>query len=150
MPISSSDLVFYKSSQSASNGGTIDTTRPLSGTLNELFNDVVVPASGSVSDYVKIFIKNNHSTLALQNAALYFDIADGTYESLDAALGTSSDTDGTGYTYTHPTTRGSSTIVISSLGAGGSQGVWLKRTVQSSASAVNKTYNLSIQGDTAA
>jgi hypothetical protein len=150
MPIASSDLVFYKSIQAASNGGTIDTTRPLSGTLNELFNDVVVPAAGSVSDYVKIFIKNNHATLALQNAALYFDIADGTYESLDVALGTASDTDGSGYTYTHPTTRGTSTAVIASLVAGSAQGVWLKRTVQSQASAVNKTYNLSIQGDTAA
>lgn len=150
MPIASSDLVFYKSSNSASDGGTIDTARPLSGTLNELFDDVVVPAAGSTTTYRKVFIKNNHGSLALQNAALFFDVANGTYESLDVALGTSSDTDGSALTYNHPTSRASSTVTIASLAAGGSQGVWLKRIVQSQASAVNKTYNVSISGDTAA
>lgn len=151
MPIASSDLVFYKSSNSASDGGTIDTGRVLSGTLNELFDDVVVPASGSTTTYRKIFLKNTHGSLALQNAAFFFDVANGTYESCDVALAaTSSDTDGSGLTYNHPTSRGASTVTVSSLAAGGSQGIWLKRIVQSAASAVNKTYNVSISGDTAA
>lgn len=150
MPIASSDLVFYKSSQAASDGGTIDTGRPLSGTLNELFDDVVVPSSGSTTHHRKIFIKNNHSTLPLQNAALYFDVNNGASESLDVGLGDASGTDPSAVTFTHPTSRGASTVTIASLAAGGSQGVWLKRVVQSTASAVNKTYNLSISGDTAA
>lgn len=149
MPIASTDLVFYKSSQSASDGGTIDTTRPLSGTLNELFDDVVVPASGSTPHSRKIFLKNQHASLTLQNAALYFDIANGSGDSLDVGLGTASDTSDSGVTYSHPTTRSSSTVTFS-LAAGSAQGIWLKRVVQSTASAVNRTYNLSVTGDTAA
>jgi len=65
MPIAGTDLIAYKSLNANSDGGAIDTSRPItSGVLDNLFDDITgAEATTGGTDYRKYYAKNTNGSL---------------------------------------------------------------------------------------
>lgn len=93
MSILETDLEFYKSSNTDSDGGTITATVIADGVLNNLFPDVTAAeATAGAIKYRKAFFKNNHATLTLSVAVFWRSIdTTSTTEEIWVGLGTTDD-----------------------------------------------------------
>jgi len=165
MPIVATE-VQYRLSGGAANA---DPLLSLGGTKSStafganFFDDVTSAqsAAGSV-EYRCLYVNNSNATLVYQNAVIWIQAntpsADTT---LDIGIGTSAingveqttaneATAPTGVTFTAPSAFAAG-LVLGSLPAGQHRAVWVRRTVNVGAAAINSdTYTLRVQGDTAA
>ena len=93
MPILTTDLEIYKSSNTNSQGGTISATAITDNTLNNLFPDVTAnQATTGLTDYYKVFVKNNNGSLTWGSVGFW--IASNTTSADDTwlvGIGTASD-----------------------------------------------------------
>jgi len=127
------------------------------------FDDVTSAqsAAGSV-EYRCLYVHNNNATLIYQNAVIWIqantpsvdttlDIGIGTSAINGVEAATASETVApTGVTFSAPTAFGAG-LVLGSIPAGQHRAVWVRRTVNAGAAAINSdTYTLRAQGDTAA
>lgn len=167
MPIVASDVEFRYSggstntSAAASLGGAMSTQA--GGTIddnvaNDLFDNVAAnEASAGDTEYRGIYVKNNHGSLTLQDARVYFTSA---ADDLDVALAdeavnstieTIAD-EGTapvGPVFSHPTTYAAGLQLNSATGltAGSNKGLWVRRTIPAAAGAeTNHTETIRIEG----
>lgn len=173
MPIVASDIKFRLSggasntdpnaalggAMSTAGGGIITTD-----VLNNLWDNVSGTEAGAGdTEYRGIYIRNEHGSLTYTNPILWISsnttsgddtieiaLAD---EAVDAEMETIGDesTAPTGPTFSAPATKGAPGLSLGSLGVNSFKGVWIKRIVNSSASAANANpYTLSVEGETAA
>ena len=161
MPIVASDLLF-KQSGASNLGGAISAT-DVSTALNGLF-DVVAGGEALAGDveYRCVYVKNNHATLTLYNAAAFISSnTPSTDTDCTIAVGSSaiSGTEQTianegtapsGVTFSAPSTYATG-ISLGDLAPGQHRAIWIKRTVTAGAAAYNADgMTLAVQGDTAA
>lgn len=141
---------------STSGSGVID-----NAVLHDLF-DLVSSAEASAGDteYRGIYIKNNHGSLTLSDARVYFTTAS---DDLDVALAdeavnstietiANESTAPVGPTFSHPTTYGTGLQLNSTTGltSGSNKGLWIRRVVPSSAGAESAhSETIKVEGDTA-
>lgn len=162
MPIVSADIQYRLSggaanaSAAASLGGAKSSTSATSG----LFDDVTSAESAAGdTEYRCFYVHNNHGTLALQNAVIWI-VSNTTGNRIAIGLGSSAingteqtvaneDTAPAGVTFSQPTTKAGG-ISLGSIPAGQHKAVWIRRTIAAASSASNDTYQLRVEGDTAA
>lgn len=168
MPIAATDIDFHLSGgaanadANASLGGAISNTQITNASLHNLF-DVVGSDEASAGDteYRCIYVKNNHGSLTLQNAAIWIQTQTPSGDtSIEIALagegvnGTAEtvaneSTAPVGETFSAPATEGAA-LVIGDIPAGQHIPVWVKRVVGAAASAYNSdSVVLRVKGDTA-
>lgn len=173
MPIVASDIV-YRLSGGAGNtnpnsalggaistagGGLINSGVP----LNNMFDDV----SGDESDagdveYRCIFVRNDHGSLTLQNPVLWIQSTTPSSDTVmaiavaDEGVANTVETianEGTapsGPSFSSPTSKGAG-IALPDIAAGAAIGIWVRRTVTSSAAAANNdVFTLRVEGETGA
>jgi len=148
MSIVASDIQYFKSSQTNSDGGTISATQIVDATLNNLFPDTNgdQAATGNIT-YRKIFVKNNHGSLTLQVPLVFIQMQADSDESISIALGTPTDTDGSALTYSVPLDRAQG-LTFADLAPGTSQAIWIQRTTPSNAVAFpSSTAQIQVEGD---
>ena len=96
MTVLTTDIVYYKSSDSGSVGGAISATTITSGVLNNLWDDV--PASEALAgatEYRKIFVKNTNGSDSLLYAILWRNVDTlSSDDEIQIGIGTASDDDG--------------------------------------------------------
>ena len=125
-----------------------------------LFDDVsgAESAAGDI-EYRCFYIHNNNGTLTLQNAVIWIE-SNTTGNRIAIGLGTSAvngteqtvaneDTAPTSVTFSQPANKGAG-IALGNIPAGQHRAVWIRRTIAPGTSASNDTYNLRVEGDTAA
>lgn len=169
MPITSSDLKIYlsggaaNSDPNASLGGAISSTEVTDNTTHNLFDQVSGTESlAGDTEYRGVYLKNTHGTLTLQNTKIYISSNTGSADTtIDIALDggatnatmetlTDESTAPSGETFTAPTTYAGG-LSIGSLAAGEKKGLFIRRTVNASAAAVNDdAVTIKYDGDTAA
>jgi len=165
MPIISTEVQYRLSGGAANADPLLSLGGAKSGTLfgANFFDDVTSAqsAAGSV-EFRCLYVHNNNATLIYQNAVIWIQAntpsADTT---LDIGIGTSAIngieaatatevTVPTGVTFSAPAAFAAG-LVLGSLPAGQHRAVWVRRTVNPGAAAINSdTYTLRVQGDTAA
>ena len=168
MPIISTDIV-YRLSGGASNtdvnaslGGAKSSTSVGTG-LHNLF-DVVGSAEATAGDteYRCVYVHNNHGTLTMQSAKIWISSnTPSTDTSVEIALGSSAvngtetsvaneNTAPSGPTFSAPASEGAA-LSIGDIPAGQHKAVWIKRIVNTGATAYNNdTATLTVKCDTAA
>ena len=163
MPIIASDIQYRLSGGAANAAALASVGGAKSATAAPVgvFDDVsgAESAAGDV-EYRCIYVHNNHATLVSQLAVLWIlantPSADTT---IDVALGTSAINgveqavaDETvapaGVAWTAAATVGAA-IALGNIPAGQHRAVWLRRTINVAAAAVNDTFSLRVQADTA-
>lgn len=137
---------------------TIATFAPGETEIRRPFYDASAEASGGATRtyYEKIFLKNNHGSLAL-TAATVAETADPSTNvafALEASLD-GTDTNGAGARQTHTGgyTFNSTTKNVAnsqSLTAEAAQGVWLQLTLADGEAALNTSFTMQLAGNTAA
>ena len=172
MPITSSNIGEYKSTNSASGidslGGAITATELTDNTTHNIWDQVgSAESSAGDTEYRCIYVKNEHGTLTWQNAAVYISSnTTASDTSVEIALGSSA-INGTEQTIanesTAPTLPGANgtnfstaagsgnALSIGNIPAGQHKAIWIKRIISAAAGATNDdTYVLGYVGDTAA
>jgi hypothetical protein len=169
MAITSSDLKIYlsggaaNSDPNASLGGAISSTEVVDNTTHNLFDQVSGTESlAGDTEYRGVYLKNTHGTLTLQNTKIYISSNTGSADTTidialdggatNATMETLSDesTAPSGETFTAPTTYAGG-LSIGNLAAGEKKGLFIRRTVNASAAAVNDdAVTIKYDGDTAA
>lgn len=155
---------------SAAHAGTITVTRDNGPTFTEIatmatgilqirrpFYNVASDVSGGSTRnyYEKIFVKNNHSTLALLSAVIK-ELSDPTGNvtfDLESSVG---GTNTSSNRITAPSAGGmlgsfdntDKTVPSTNLAAGSAIGVWLKLTLAAGASPTKSTYTIRVNGNT--
>lgn len=141
---------------STAGAGTLD-----DAVLNDLFDNVsAAEATAGDVEYRGVYVKNNHGTLAYQDARLYFTTAAAQLDIAVAAEAAGStmatianeSAAPVGVTFSHPTTYAAGLQLNGSGGltAGQARGVWVRRTVAASAPAETAhTETLRCEGYTA-
>lgn len=168
MPIISTDIVYRlsggagNSDPNASLGGVKSSTAVGAG-LHNLF-DVVSSAEASTGDteYRCVYVHNNHGSLTMQSAKIWISSnTPSTDTAVEIALGSSAvngteqtvaneSTAPTGVTFSAPANEGAS-FSIGDIPAGEHKAVWIKRIVNTGATAYNNdTATLTVKCDTAA
>lgn len=96
MSIQPNDLAFYASQNDNSVGGAISVDLITTQVLNNLFDRVSqYESSNSLTDYRKIFIKNNHPTDTLENVRFWRVIDTGSaWDEILLGVGSNDDDDG--------------------------------------------------------
>ncbi len=148
MSIVATDIQYFKSSQTNSDGGTISGTQIVDATLNNLWPDTTgdQAATGNIT-FRKIFVKNNHGTLTLTDPVTFILQQADDDEDIAIALGTPSDTDGSALTYSVPLDK-SSGLTFPDLAPGASQGIWIRRTTPAAAAAFpGASARVQVEGD---
>jgi hypothetical protein len=161
MPIISTEIQYRlsggagNSNANASLGGAKSSTAAPSN----LFDDVSgAEAAAGDTEYRCIYVNNANGTLSLQNAVLWIQ-ANTTGNRLAVGLGTSAingteqtvadeSTAPSGVTFSQPANKGAG-IALGSIPAGQHRAVWVRRIVAAAAPAINDTYTLRVEGDTA-
>lgn len=168
MAIVSTDIKFYlaggasNSDPNASLGGAISSTEITTATVNNLFDRVTgAESSAGDTEYRSFYVKNTHGILTLQSAVIWIvsntpstdttiDIglaAEGANATL-ATIGNES-TAPTSVSFSAPSSAGTG-LSLGDLAAGQRYGIWVRRTVNASASAyADDNVVLRVQGDTA-
>jgi hypothetical protein len=169
MAITASDLKIYlsggagNSDPNASLGGVISSTEVTDNTTHNLFDQVSgTESNAGDTEYRGVYLKNTHGTLTLQNTKIYISSNTGSSDTtIDIALDggatnatmetlTDESTAPSGETFTAPTTYAGG-LSIGSLAAGEKKGLFIRRTVNASAAAVNDdAVTIKYDGDTAA
>ncbi len=157
MPIAQSDIKFFKSAATDSDGGAISATEITDNTLNNLFDDVSGDeAQAGDVEYRKIFIKNNHGSLTWIAVKAWIEsLTSSTDDEIAISLSTNltgSNATGDGQSYVAPTAKThGDVLVVGNLTAGGYKDIWIRRTVSAGAAAfTNDTAVLKAEGETAA
>ena len=169
MPIAATDIDFHLSGgaanadANASLGGAISNTQITNASLHNLF-DVVGSDEASAGDteYRCIYVKNNHGSLTLQNAAIWIQTQTPSGDtSIEIALGgegvngtaetvADESTAPVGEAFSAPANEGAA-LAIGDIPPGQHVPVWIKRIVGATASAYNSdSVVLRVKGDTAA
>lgn len=169
MPISSSDLLFKLSGGAAnaapnsSLGGAMSSTQITSAQVANLFDNVSgdESAAGDI-EYRCFYIHNNHGTLALQNAVVWLSQLTPSADSeVDIGLDPAGNgqpattiadesTAPAGVAFSRPTSKAGA-LSIGSLAAGSYRAIWIRRTINAGAAAVNADNCIvRVEGDTAA
>lgn len=162
MPIIASEIQYRlsggaaNSNANASLGGAKSSVAAPLG----LFDDVTSAesAAGDI-EYRCFYVHNNNGTLALQNAVIWID-TNTTGNRIAIGLGSSAvngteqtvaneGTAPSGVTFSQPANKGAG-IALGNIPAGQHRAVWIRRTIAASTPASNDTYNLRVEGDTAA
>ena len=169
MAIVAGDLKIYlsggaaNSDPNASLGGAISSTEVTDNTTHNLFDQVSgTESNAGDTEYRGVYLKNTHGTLTLQNTKVYISSNTGSADTTidialdggatNATMETLSDesTAPSGETFTAPTTYAGG-LSIGSLAAGEKKGLFIRRTVNASAAAVNDdAVTIKYDGDTAA
>lgn len=147
----------------ASLGGVISTTGITDATLSNLFDQVSGDeSSAGDTEYRCFYFKNNHGSLALQNAVVWVDAnTPASDTSVEIALagegvnGTAEtianeSTAPSGETFSAPATKGAG-LSVGNIPAGQHIAVWVKRIINAAAAANNlDNVIIKIEGETAA
>jgi len=168
MPIVSGDIDFFESTATnggnISLGGAITANEITSGALHNLFDvvDSTEAASPGQTSYRCFYVKNNHGSLTLQDAKVYFNESalDGDNAIAMALAGegvngtaetiANEETAPSGESFTTPTTEGAA-LSIGNIPAGQHQAIWLRRTVTGGAAAADALdFSVTVFGDTSA
>jgi hypothetical protein len=169
MAITASDLKIYlsggagNSDPNASLGGVISSTEVTDNTTHNLFDQVSgTESNAGDTEYRGVYLKNTHGTLTLQNTKIYISSNTGSADTtIDIALDggatnatmetlTDESTAPSGETFSAPTTYAGG-LSIGSLAAGEKKGLFIRRTVNAGAAAVNDdAVTIKYDGDTAA
>lgn len=162
MPITSSDLQLRLSGGAANSNphASLGGAKSSEAVPLGLF-DTVSSAESEAGDieYRCIYVHNNHGSLTLQDAVIWID-TNTTGNRIAIGLGTSAvnateqtvaneDTAPSGVTFSQPANKGAG-IALGNIPAGQHRAVWIRRTILAATSASNDTYNLRVEGDTAA
>jgi len=169
MAISSSDLEFYLSGGSSNStpdaalGGAISSSAITNASDNNLFDDVSGDeADSGDTEYRCFYVKNNHGSITLQNSKIWFSSnTTSSDDTLDIALAgeglnssaetiANENTAPSGETFSAPANKGAG-LSVGNVPNGQFYGIWIRRTVNASASAVNaNSATLQWEGDTTA
>ena len=169
MAIVAGDLKIYLSGggsntdPNASLGGVISSTEVVDNTTHNLFDQVSgTESNAGDTEYRGVYLKNTHGSLTLQNTKVYISSNTGSADTtIDIALDggatnatmetlTDESTAPSGETFTAPTTYAGG-LSIGSLAAGEKKGLFIRRTVNAGAAAVNDdAVTIKYDGDTAA
>jgi hypothetical protein len=129
---------------------------------NDLFDDVsAAEASAGDTEYRGIYIKNNHGSLTLVDARVYYTPAanDLDIALADEAVNTTIETIANestapvGPTFSHPTTYAGGLQLNGATGltAGSNKGVWVRRVIPAAAGAETAhSETIKVEGETAA
>ena len=173
MAITASDIHFRlsggagNSNVNASLGGAMSSTQVTDNAQQNLFDDVSgAESAAGDTEYRAIYILNNHGTLTLVDARIYFSsspitAAAGTDmhmalagEAINTTIETVADesTPPVGETFSQPTTYTGGLQLNSGTGLAPAddKGVWLKRVVSAAAAAAADSATIKVEGDTAA
>lgn len=164
MPIASSDIKYRLSGGS----GNTDPDLSLGGvksstdTPADIFDDVIsAESSTGDTEYRCIYIHNAHATLTLQNSVVWLQANTASADTtIDIGLGSAGingteqtvaneSTAPTSVTFSAPSSFGAA-LAIGNLPPSQHKAVWMRRTVNASASASTDTFTLRVQGDTLA
>jgi hypothetical protein len=176
MPIAASDIQFRLSGGAAnvdpnlSLGGIISTAGGgaiADNVANNLWDDVTGDeAAAGDTEYRGIYIKNNHGSLTLQGAVIWFDGTAGSApssasrnfdmaiaaEAVSVSMATIANESAVPATvsFTRPTTKAGGLQLNSTTGliAAAYRGVWIKRAIIAAAAAANDTVSIRVEGDT--
>lgn len=162
MPIISTEIQ-YRLSGGAANANanaSLGGAKSSSAVPVTLFDDVsgAESAAGDI-EYRCIYVHNNNATLVLQNAVVWID-ANTPGSRIAIGLGTSAvnateqtvadeQTAPAGVAFSQPATKNAG-INLGNIPAGQHRAVWIRRTIAAATPASNDTYNLRVEGDTAA
>lgn len=164
MPITSSEIKFFKSSSGVGLGGPISLTEIITSVMNNVFDDIFsAEAIAGDTEYRCIYVQNIHPSLSLLSAVLYLS-ANTTSVSTEVEIGldpagVNQPAQVIGAEGTAPAGVSFSTapdydngLSLGDLPAnGGYIGVWIKRTVQPGAAAVAQdSCTLTVDGETTA
>ena len=164
MPISASEIQYFKSSQGVGLGGAISAVQIVDAAVNNIFDDVdSSEALAGDTEHRCIYIKNTNATITLLNAILF--LASNT-TSIDTVvkigLGTSGtngieqiivdeETAAIGVTFLLAPDFVTGIVLGDIPANNGFIAVWVERVVTASASAVNSdSFDLTVQGETTA
>lgn len=164
MPISPTELRFFKSSSGTSLGGPISVTEIVSNVINNLFDNVnSSEALSGDTEYRCFYVQNSNSTIPLLNAVIYV-LSNTTSEDTEIDIGL----DPVGVNSTAPAIANESTAPVGVIFSkaenfsnaldigtlsenGGYQAVWIRRTVSANAAAIAEdSATITIQGETTA
>jgi len=168
MAIVAGDIDFHLSgatgTPATSLGGAIHATQITDATTHNLF-DIVSSAEASAGDteYRCFYVKNNHGTLALQNAEIYVQqVTPSTDTDIEIGLDLAG-VNGTADTIANESTApdpavtfdtavgSGNALTIGNIPAGEHMAIWVKRIVSASASAyTDDNVIIRVAGDTAA
>lgn len=124
------------------------------------FDDVnSTESSAGDTEYRCFYVHNDHPTLPLQNPVIWF-LSNNTSGRVTMGLGTSAingveqtvaneNTAPAGVSFSQPASKGAG-LALGSIPAGQHKAVWLRRLVAPATGAVNDTYQIRVEGDTAA
>lgn len=139
--ITQTQLKYFKSSASESDGGDISATEITDNILNNLFDDVLGDDTISgLTTYKKIFVKNTNPDTILQDAKLWIEEFtdsedDEIYISMCNNL-TGSNATGDGQDYVQPGSQVHADVLdLGDIDPGDYVAVWIKRVVDSGAAA---------------
>ena len=169
MAITSSDLEFYLSGGSSNSnpnaalGGAISSSAITNASDNNLFDDVTGDeADSGDTEYRCIYLKNNHGSITLQNSKIWISSnTTSSDDTLDIALAgeglnssaetiANENTAPSGETFSAPANKGAG-LSVGNVPNGQFYGIWGRRTVSASASAVNaNSATIQWEGDTTA
>lgn len=176
MPITSADIFFRlaggaaNTDPNASLGGAISTAGGgaiVDNVANNLWDDVTGDeAAAGDTEFRGLYVKNNHGSLTLTGAVIWFDGA-GTAapasasrnfdmavaaEAMNVSMATIANESAVPATvsFTRPTTKAGGLQLNGSTGltAGSYRGVWIRRVVTAAAVAANDTVSIRAEGDT--
>lgn len=184
MAITATDIVFRHSVKTGSAGDSTAQATPTDATngslgkyvstsawttgTNSLFDNISGDENAaSTIDYRCVFVLNNHGTLTLQNAVVYFTetalgasvaialdniaISAKGSASAQAALITNETTTPSGVgTFSTAAITKAAGLSIGNLAPGQVKGIWIRRTAAASAALDADGFSLNVAGDTAA
>lgn len=169
MAIAASDLEFYlsgggsNSNPNAALGGVISSSAITNASDNNLFDDVTGDeADSGDTEYRCIYLKNNHGSITLQNSKIWISSnTTSSDDTLDIALAgeglnssaetiANENTAPSGESFSAPANKGAG-LSVGNVPNGQFYGIWVRRTVSASASAVNaNSATIQWEGDTTA
>lgn len=164
MPITATDIKYYKSSSGVGLGGPISASEIVSGVLNNIFDNVSsVEATDGDVEYRCIYVKNTHVSLVLQAARVFIEYNTSSPDTdleigLDpagingtAVVVVSEGIAPVGVSFSNPVDFANGLVIGDITANGGYQAIWLKRTVNAGASALaSDSATLRVQGETSA
>jgi len=123
-------------------------------TLRRPFYNVIADSDGGSQRvfYEKVFVKNNHGTLTLQDAGMSGGGPMATYTAfgIESGLNNSQSVTNrlTAPTGVSPYVNTAQNIYTSNLAAGSGQGVWLRLTLAAGQTPLNDIYSIQVTGNT--
>lgn len=162
MPIINTEIEYRLSggSANASAAASLGGAKSSTAAPANLFDDVTSDEStAGDTEYRCFYVHNANASLSLQNAMLWIS-ANTTGSRISVGAGSAAinateqtvaneSTAPTSVTFSQPTTK-SGGINLGTIPAGQHKAVWLRRVIPAASGASNDTYQLRVEGDTAA